>query len=126
MFNENDDNNEEEELSIFNKSNETEEETLDPNDLIFIHNPSIWEPSEEYILAYAQHCELDLKNDPPELINIIKKYLKKPLPLNFVRAFRKDNLQIYYVDEDTNEVHLENDLDLECKNEYEIMKILLI
>ena len=120
MFNESFGNNDEEETSIFGQS--YEEESLDPDDLIFIRNPSIWDPTEEYILAYARHLSLDISNDSPQLINVIKKYLLKPLPSNLIRAFRKDNLQIYYVDEETREVHLENDLDNECKKEYENMK----
>ena len=111
--------NEEDDYSYLNQNFE---ETIDANDLNIIDDPLNWEPTEEYVLAYANHLGLDISNDPPELFNIIKKYLLKPLPANYLRAFTKDDYRIVYIDDIKNEVHLDNELDLECKNEYEMMK----
>ena len=111
--------NEEDDYSYLNQ-NYTE--TIDANDLIIIDDPLNWDPPEDYVLAYAKYLGFDILSDPPELINIAKKYLLKPLPSNYLRAFTKDGFRIVYIDDINNEVHLDNELDLECRNEYEMMK----
>ena len=105
--------------------NQSENEAINANDLIIIDNPEKWQPTDDFISAYAFHLGFDILNDPPELIDIAKKYLLKPLPPNFSRAFRKDDLKIYYIDNINNEVHLESEIDKECKNEYEMLKLKL-
>ena len=109
--------NDEEGYSDLNDSHES----IEPDDLIIIKDHN-WVPPEEIILAYAKNLGFDIINDPPELINIARKYLLTPLPDNLFRCFRKDNFQIYYLDAETSVLTLENNIDLECKTEYEIMK----
>ena len=65
---------------------------IDIDDLILIEEPATWDPPKEYILAYAQKLEFDTENDPPEILEIAKRYLLKPLPENYIRAFHKDTL----------------------------------
>ena len=105
----------------YNYLDETHQ-SIDQNDLIIIHNPLTWVPPDEIVIAYAKNLGLDILNDPPELFNIVKKYLLMPLAGNLIRCFRKDNYQIYYLNPDTVELTLENEIDIDCKNEYEKKK----
>ena len=99
---------------------------IDPEELIMIDDPSNWEPPKEYIIAYAKKLGFDPENDPPELLDISKKYLIKPLPENYIRAFRRDNLQILYIFSLTNEILLDMEFEQEAIEEYQLMKAKLI
>ena len=39
---------------------------LDPDDLIIIKNSLLWNPTDELVLSYANHCGFDILNDPHE------------------------------------------------------------
>ena len=88
-------------------------------DLIMLKNPSARDLPDEIVLNYAKRLGFDIINDPPELLDIAKKYLLKPLPDHIVRAVHKENLEILYVNEITEEVFLKLDIDNECQKEYE-------
>ena len=105
----------------FNESSQSHE-SIDPDDLLIIDEPLTWDPPEEIVKAYAERLGFDIKNDPPELLDIAKKYLLMPLPGNLVRAFRKDDLSILYIDAETKDISLTHDYDMICKEEYEVKK----
>ena len=88
-------------------------------DLIMLKNLSARDLPDEIVLNYAKRLGFDIINDPPELLDIAKKYLLKPLPDHIVRAVHKENLEILYVNEITEEVFLKLDIDNECQKEYE-------
>ena len=52
---------------------------IDIDDLILIEEPATWDLPKEYILVNAQKLEFDTENDPPEILEIAKRYLLKPL-----------------------------------------------
>ena len=93
--------------------------TIDEDDLYIIYNTAGWDPPDEIVLAYARKLGFDIINDPPELLEIARKYLLKPLPPNMVRAFLKETLEILYIKETTGDRFREIELDSECKKEYE-------
>ena len=110
-------------------SNEEEEETnqqsrdiIDPNDIIIIEDTSKWEPPKEYIMTYAKDLGFDIDNDPPQLLNIARKYLLISLPNNYVRAFYKDSFHIMYINIRTNIIITEMGFEEEAKKEYKKMK----
>ena len=105
----------------FNESSESHE-SIDPDDLLIIDEPLTWDPPEEIIKAYAARLGFDIINDPPELLDIAKKYLLMPLPDNLIRAFKKDDLSILYIDSDTKTISLVHEYDINCKEEYEAKK----
>ena len=81
-----------------------------------LKNPSARDLPDEIVLNYAKRLGFDIINDPPELLDIAKKYLLKPLPDHIVRAVHKENLEILYVNEITEEI-LELDIDNEFQKE---------
>lgn len=91
---------------------------IDPKDLDIITNNRNWRPTEAQIEAYANQLEFNLDSDPPEVLQIAEKYLTKPLPDNWARAFTKVNPQLLYIELDTNEIHLSTDLEEKAKEEY--------
>ena len=93
--------------------------SIDPDDLYIIDNPSLWDPPDEIVLAYAKKLGFDILNDPPELLSIAKKYLMLPAPENILRSFLKESLEIFYINEKTKEVYQELEIDDLCKAEYE-------
>ena len=105
----------------FNESSQSHE-SIDPDDLLIIDEPLTWDPPEEIVKAYAERIGFDIINDPPELLNIAKKYLLLPLPGNLIRAFKKEDLSILYIDADTKNISLVHDYDINCKEEYEAKK----
>ena len=106
-------------------NSQDEDISIDQDDLIIIENPAQWDPPYEIVIEYARKLKFDILNDPPELLSIAKKYLLMPLPDNMQRAFLKDNLQILYLDVETKVMYEDNDLDKQCRNEYEIEKMKL-
>ena len=42
-----------------NEENETDEELIDPNDLLIINEPNEWEPTDEQINAYINNLGFD-------------------------------------------------------------------
>ena len=96
--------------------------SIDPDDLYIIKEPSQWEPEDEIVFAYAKKSGFDILNDPPELIDIAKKYLKKPLPKNILRSFKKENLDILYINKINWEIYPDLEIDDECRAEYEMTK----
>ena len=103
--------------------NEYEEEEdcqfIDPSDLIMINDPNSWEPGPQFIVAYANQLGFDKDKDPKAILNIAEKYLNYKLPENIVRAFTKSNLQILYIDKNTNEIKLTSELEEQAKEEIE-------
>lgn len=97
-------------------------ESIDPDDLLIIDDPLTWDPPEEIVKAYAERIGFDIINDPPELLDIAKKYLLMPLPGNLIRAFKKDDLSILYIDAETKNITLVHEYDINCKEEYESKK----
>ena len=93
--------------------------TIDEDDLYIIKNPEEFDPPDEIVFAYARKLGFDIINDPPELLEIAKKYLMVPLRPNMERSFLKENLQILYINELTGEIFRDNEVDLECRKEYE-------
>ena len=92
---------------------------IDPNDINIIEDSNNWHPGPEYIIAYAKQLGYDEKKDPKEILNIAEKYLTLALPLNIKRAFYKENLQILYIDMNTQEIQLETDLEKQAKEEFD-------
>ena len=93
--------------------------TIDEDDLYIIKNPEEFDPPDEIVFAYARKLGFDIINDPPELLEIAKKYLMVPLRPNMERSFLKENLQILYINELTGDIFRDNEVDLECRKEYE-------
>ena len=91
---------------------------IDEDDLDIIYNTSNWDPPYEYVLAYARKSGFDIINDPPELLEIARKYLLKPLPPNMLRSFLKETDEILYIKQTTGEIFQKIELDSECKKEY--------
>ena len=100
------------------KENDEKDVYIDPKDLTIIEDPSSWEPKKEHILAFAKQLEFDTENDFPELLEIAKQYLVKPLKDNFLRAYSKDYYQFIYIDNITKEIFFENEIEKEAKEEY--------
>ena len=105
----------------FNESSQSHE-SIDPDDLLIIDEPLTWDPPEEIVKAYAERIGFDIINDPPELLEIAKKYLLMPLPGNLIRAFKKEDLSILYIDAETKNISLVHEYDINCKEEYEAKK----
>ena len=105
----------------FNESSQSHE-SIDPDDLLIIDEPLTWDPPEEIVKVYAKKNGFDIINDPPELLDIAKKYLLMPLPENLIRAFKKQDLSILYIDIDTKNISLDHEYDSNCKEEYEAKK----
>ena len=100
---------------------ENEEESyqmIDPNDLYIIDDPD-WKPPKEYIVAYATQLGYNKAEDPKEMLDVAEKYLNYKLPDNIKRAFAKVNLQILYIDKNTQEINLSSHLEEEAKEEME-------
>ena len=97
---------------------EEEENYIDPNDLIIVNNSNNWRPTPDMIKAYATQLEFNVDTDPPELLKIAEKYLTAIIPDNWRRAFVKENLQLLYIDMDTNEIHLSTEFEDRAKAEY--------
>lgn len=104
------------------EENENEEVLIDENDLTIITNTSSWEPTKEQILAFAKHLGIDIDNDPPECLEIAKKYLQKPLKDDYWRAFSKNNNQIFYINYITYEINESDEIEKEAIEEYKNMK----
>ena len=106
-------------------SSEEEEETnshsenlVDLDDLIIIDNYSNWDPPKEYILTYAKDLGFKADYDPPQLLNIFKKYLIKPIPSDYIRAFYRDNFHLIYINVNTSQIIFEMGFEEEIKEEY--------
>ena len=93
--------------------------TIDEDDLYIIENPEEDDLPDEIIITYARRLGFDIINDPPELLDIAKKYLLVPLKDNMQRAFLKENLEILYINKITGDVYRDNEIDLICRKEYE-------
>ena len=104
-----------------NKSEKEEDEEItfiDPNDIIIIDDPKNWKPSEEIILAYAKLLGYN-PTDPKEILKIAEKYLTCDLSDNFLRAFKKEDCRILYIDTKTYDIILESNLETKAKEEFE-------
>ena len=106
-------------------SSEEEEETnshsenlVDLDDLIIIDNYSNWDPPKEYILTYVKDLGFKADYDPPQLLNIFKKYLIKPIPSDYIRAFYRDNFHLIYINVNTSQIIFEMGFEEEIKEEY--------
>ena len=99
-----------------NNKNNKEEELIDQKDLIIINEPKNWEPTQKQILAYAKQLGF-IDSDPKELLQIAYKYLKKAIPSNLLRAFKKVDNRLLYIDKNKNEIHLSSDIEDYAKNE---------
>ena len=104
------------------ETNQQSRDIIDPNDIIIIEDTSKWEPPKEYIMTYAKDLGFDIDNDPPQLLNIAKKYMLTPLPNNYIRAFYRDSFHIMYINIITSAVIYEMGFEKEAKNEYKKMK----
>ena len=117
----------EEEKKKEKKENEENEESdeeikyIDPEDIIIIYDQLTWEPAEKYIMSYACKLGYDKDKDPPEILDIAKKYLITPLP-NIYIAFIKNNNQILYINKDNNEIELNNEKEEDAKKEFEMLR----
>ena len=105
-----------------NEENETDEELVDPNDLIIINEPNEWEPSDEQINAYINNLGFDTNFEYEELRKIAYNALKSQLPNNWVRAFTKETSQILYINLENNEIVLSTDIEEKAKEDYEKLK----
>ena len=105
-----------------NEENETDEELIDPNDLIIINEPNEWEPSNEQINAYINNLGFDTNFEYEELRKIAYNALKSQLPNNWVRAFTKETSQILYINVETNEIELSTEIEEKAKEDYEKLK----
>ena len=100
--------------------NKSQSIIIDQDDLYIVEDASQFDPPYEIVIAYAKKLGFDILNDPPELLNIAKKYLLIPTPENISRAFTKDNYEIVYINRVTNEVYLDyEEIDAKCIEEYE-------
>ena len=103
--------------------NKSQSIIIDQDDLYIVEDASQFDPPYEIVIAYAKKLGFDILNDPPELLNIAKKYLLIPTPENISRAFTKDNYEIVYINRVTNEVYLDyEEIDAKCIEEYESEK----
>ena len=100
------------------KKEEEERRTyIDPNNLeIFVHSNQ-WRPSRRQILVYALKIGYDPMDDPKEFLEIAEKSLMKPLPKNWIRAFREENFELLYIDLITNEMHIYTEIEEKAKAE---------
>ena len=104
------------------ETNRHSREIIDSEDIIIIEDVSKWEPPQNYILTYAKDLGFDIDNDPPQLINIAKKYMLRSLPNNYIRAFYRDSFHIMYINTLTFNVINEMGFEEEAKNEYKNLK----
>ena len=100
------------------EDNEDSYQLIDPNDLYIIDDPN-WKPTQEYIVAYATQLGYNKDEDPKEMLDVAEKYLNYKLPDNIKRAFSKVNLQILYIDKNTQEINLSSYLEENAKEEME-------
>ena len=100
------------------EDNEDSYQLIDPNDLYIIDDPN-WKPTQEYIVAYATQLGYNKDEDPKEMLDVAEKYLNYKLPDNIKRAFSKVNLQILYIDKNTQEINLSSFLEENAKEEME-------
>lgn len=77
------------------------------------------EAPHEYIVAYATQLGYNKAEDPKEMLDVAEKYLNYKLPDNIKRAFSKVNLQILYIDKNTQEINLSSYLEENAKEEME-------
>jgi hypothetical protein len=98
------------------EDNEDSYQLIDPNDLYIIDDPN-WKPTQEYIVAYATQLGYNKDEDPKEMLDVAEKYLNYKLPDNIKRAFSKVNLQILYIDKNTQEINLSSYLEESAKEE---------
>ena len=92
------------------EDNEDSYQLIDPNDLYIIDDPN-WKAPQEYIVAYATQLGYNKDEDPKEMLDVAEKYLNYKLPDNIKRAFSKVNLQILYIDKNTQEINLSSYLE---------------
>ena len=104
------------------ETNSHSENIVDLDDLFIIDNPSNWEPSKELIIIYAKDLGFNADNDPPHLLNIFKKYLKRPISENYIRAYFRENLHLLYININTAQIIYEMGFEEEAKKEYLKMK----
>ena len=105
-----------------NEENETDEELIDPNDLLIINEPNEWEPTDEQINAYINNLGFDTNIEYEELRKIAYNSLKCQLPNNWVRAFLKETSQVLYINLENNEIFLTTDIEEKAKKDYEQLK----
>ena len=111
------DDNDEENLIVSKDTEEDDYQEIDPNDLYIIEDPSNFKPTNEMILAYAKLLGYKPEEDPIEILKIAEKYLTSELPEPLIRAFTKSEYRILYIDKETQDIALENEIDEKAKNE---------
>ena len=104
------------------QSDETEEEYIDPDDLLIIDEPEKWKPTKEQLNSYIKKLNFELDYKPEEVTKIALNYLTKTLPSNMKRAFFKHNNEILYIDNETNEIHLTTDIEDKAKDDYDKLR----
>ena len=111
------DDNDEENLIVSKETEEDDYQEIDPNDLYIIEDQSNFKPTNEMILAYAKLLGYKPEEDPEEILKISEKYLTCELPEPLIRAFTKSEYRILYIDRETQDITLENEIDDKAKNE---------
>ena len=111
------DDNDEENLIVSKETEEDDYQEIDPNDLYIIEDQSNFKPTNEMILAYAKLLGYKPEEDPEEILKISEKYLTCELPEPLIRAFTKSEYRILYIDRETQDITLENEIDDKARNE---------
>ena len=104
---------------------EEDSEQISEDELIIIKDLKNFKPSKEMILSYANILGYNPEEDPEETLDIAEKYLTIELPDNIIRAFKKEDYSILYMDKITKKIKLESDLEKKAKAEFEKLKKLL-
>lgn len=105
-----------------NEEESVEEEYIDPIDLSIIEDELNWKPTEEQLNGYMNQLHFELDYKPEEVKKIAYDYLTRKLPEGWKRAFFKTNHNILYIEGETNEIHLSNDIEEKSIEEYKKIK----